>query len=90
MIKVGNMLINPEDISSIHQDMKTLDYCNNKTRGLNVIQIIYKNGVVKNITSAEVGMSYNDFIDAIQKLTEKQEDDRLFRTIAALKSLSNV
>lgn len=90
MIKVGNMLINPEDISSIHQDMKALDSCNSKTRGLNVIQIIYKNGVVKNITSAEVGMSYNDFINAIQKLTEKQEDDRLFRTMAALKSLSNV
>lgn len=90
MIKVGNMLINPEDISSIHQDMKTLDSCNNKTRGSNVIQIIYKSGVVKNITSAEVGMSYNSFIEEIQKLTEKQEDDRLFRAMAALKSLNNV
>ena len=90
MIKVGNMLINPEDISSIHQDMKTLDPCNDKTRGLHVIQIIYKSGVVKNITSAEVGMSYNSFIEEIQKLTEKQEDDRLFRIMAALKSLSNV
>ena len=58
--------------------------------GLHVIQIIYKSGVVKNITSAEVGMSYNSFIEEIQKLTEKQEDDRLFRTMAALKSLSNV
>ena len=90
MIKVGNILIDPNDISSIHQDLKTLDPGNPKTRGFHVIQIIYKSGVVKNITSAEVGMSYNDFIDAIQKLTEKQEDDRLFRTIAALKSLNNV
>lgn len=89
MIKVGNMLINPEDISSIHQDTKVLDPSNNRTRGLHVIQIIYKNGVVKNITSAEVGMSYDDFINAIQKLTEKQEDDRLFRMMAALKSMNN-
>ena len=89
MIKVGNMLINPDDISSIHKDMKTLDSTNDRTRGLHVIQIIYKSGVVKNITSAEVGMSYNDFVDAILKLTEKQEDDRLFRLMAAIKSLNN-
>lgn len=89
MIKVGNMLINPDDISSIHKDMKILDPTNDRTRGLHVIQIIYKSGVVKNITSAEVGMSYNDFVDAILKLTEKQEDDRLFRLMAAIKSLNN-
>lgn len=89
MIKVGNMLINPDDISSIHQDLKVLDPTNNRTRGLQVIQIIYKNGVVKNITSAEVGMSYREFVDSILKLTEKQEDDRLFRLMAAIKSLNN-
>lgn len=90
MIKVGNILINPDDISSIHQDRKTLDPTNNRTRGLHVIQIIYKSGVVKNITSAEVGMSYNDFINAILELDKKKEDDRLFRLMAAIKSMNNV
>lgn len=90
MIRVGNMLINPDDISSIHRDMKTLDPTNDRTRGFHVIQIIYKSGVVKNITSAEVGMSYNDFINAILELDKKKEDDRLFRLMAAIKSMNNV
>ena len=83
------MLINPDDISSIHRDMKTLDPTNDRTRGLHVIQIIYKSGVVKNITSAEVGMSYNDFVDTIMKLSKKSEDDKIFRLMAAVKSLNN-
>lgn len=90
MIKVGNILIDPNDISSIHQDLKTLDACNNKTRGFHVIQVIYKNGVVKNFTSAEIGMSYNDFIDSFMKIKEKEESDRIFRMIAAIKSATNV
>ena len=90
MIRVGNMLINPDDISSIHLDRKTLDPTNDRTRGFHVIQIIYKSGVVKNITSAEVGMSYNDFINAILELDKKKEDDRLFRLMAAVKSMNDV
>jgi hypothetical protein len=90
MIKVGNILIDPNDISSIHRDLKTLDPRNDKTRGLDVIQIIYKNGVVKNFTSAEVGMSYNDFIDSFMKIKEKDESDRIFRMMAAIKSATNV
>ena len=90
MIRVGNMLINPDDISSVHRDMKALDPTNDRTRGLHVIQIIYKSGVVKNITSAEVGMSYNDFIDALMKATAKRDDDKIFRLMAAVKSINNV
>jgi hypothetical protein len=90
MIKVGNILINPDDISSIHQDLKTLDPGNPKTRGFHVIQVIYKNGVVKNFTSAEIGMSYNDFIDSFMKIKEKDESDRIFRMMAAIKSATNV
>lgn len=89
MIKVGNILINPDDISSIHKDLKTLDPCNNKTRGSDIIQVIYKNGVVKNFTSDEIGMSYNDFIDSFIKIKEKEESDRIFRIMAALKSMNN-
>lgn len=89
MIKVGNILINPNDISSIHRDLKTLDPRNDKTRGLDVIQIIYKNGVVKNFTSAEVGMSYNDFIDSFIKIKEKDEVNTILRTLTAINNFKH-
>lgn len=84
MIKVGNILINPNDISSIHKEMKSVHPVSNTT-----IQIIYKNGVVKNFTSAEIGMSYEDFIDALLSNQDKEETDRIFRMMAALKSVQN-
>lgn len=89
MIKVGNILINPNDISSIHQDLKPQDPYNNKIRGMQVIQIIYKNGVVKNFTSAEIGMSYEDFIATLLSNQDKEETDRIFRMMAAIKSTQN-
>lgn len=89
MIKVGNILIDPNDISSIHRDLKTLDPYNDKTRGLDVIQIIYKNGVVKNFTSAEVGMSYNDFIDSFIKIKEKDEVNTILRTLTAINNFKH-
>lgn len=84
MIRIGNMLINPEDISSVHEEMKSIHPVHNQT-----IQIIYKNGVVKNYTSQEIGMSYNDFINALMELKDKEESDRIFRFMAALKSINN-
>ena len=84
MIKVGNILINPNDISSVHKEMKSVHPVSNPT-----IQIIYKNGVVKNFTSAEIGMSYEDFIDALLSNQDKEETDRIFRMMAALKSVQN-
>lgn len=89
MIKVGNILIDPNDISSIHQDLKPQNPYNNKTRGMQVIQVIYKNGVVKNFTSAEIGMSYEDFIATLLSNQDKDEIDRIFRIMAALKSVQN-
>ena len=87
MIKVGKILINPEDISSVHEDMRYQS--DPKMRGIQTIQIIYKNGVVKNYTSQEIGMSYNDFISALMELKDKEETDRIFRFMAALKSINN-
>ena len=87
MIKVGKMLINPEDISSVHEDMRYQD--DPKMRGIQNIQIIYKSGVVKNITSQELGMGYNAFIEELMKLKEKDEDNRIFRFMAAIKSMNN-
>ena len=89
MIKVGNILINPNDISSIHRDLKTLDPYNNKTRGIDVIQVIYKNGVVKNFTSTELGMSYNDFIDSFMQIKEKDEVNTILRTLTAINNFKH-
>jgi hypothetical protein len=88
MIKVGKILIDPNDISSIHLDMKSTPV-SDRDRGFHIIQIIYKNGVVKNFTSAEIGMSYSEFIDSFLKIKEKEETDRIFRIMAAIKSANN-
>jgi hypothetical protein len=88
MIKVGNILLDPNDISSVHQDLKTPVF-DEKRRGVQVIQIIYKNGVVKNFTSTEIGMSCSDFIDKVLEETKKSEDSHILKLMAAVKSLSN-
>jgi hypothetical protein len=88
MIKVGNILLDPNDISSVHQDLKTPVF-DEKRRGVQVIQIIYKNGVVKNFTSAEIGMNCSDFIDKVLEETKKSEDSHILKLMAAVKSLSN-
>lgn len=85
MIKVGNILIEPNDVSSIHRELKY--NINDKTRGIETIQIIYKNGVVKNFTSQEIGMSYSNFIDCFLKFKEKEETDRIFRMMVALQPI---
>ena len=82
MIKVGEILIDPNDISSIHKDRQ-------KQATGEFVQIIYKNGVVKNLSWAELGLNYDEFIEQILVLRDKAEEDRLFRLIAALKSMNN-
>ena len=89
MIKVGNILIDPNDISSIHLDMKTTPPASNHERGCQVIQVVYKSGVVKNFSSAEIGMSYHDFINAFMEIKDKEETDRIFRIMAAIKTINN-
>ena len=88
MIKVGNILLDPNDISSVHQDSKT-PVLDKERRGVQVLQIIYKSGVVKNFTSAEIGMSCSDFIDKVLEETKKSEDSHILKLMAAVKSLSN-
>lgn len=83
MIKIGNILINPDDISSIHEDLRF------QMKDVQNIQIIYKNGVVKNFTSQEIGMSYSDFIEYFMKECEKQKENELFKKLIAIKSLNN-
>lgn len=87
MIRIGNILINPFDISSIHEELKpTTDI---KFRGTQIIQIVYKNGVVKNFTSQEIGMSYSDFIEHFMRECEIQKENELFKKLIAVKSLNN-
>lgn len=87
MIKIGNILIDPNDISSIHEEIKLATDV--KFRGNQIIQIIYKNGIVKNFNSQEIGMSYSEFIEQFMKESEKRETDRIFKTIIGLNSLNN-
>lgn len=77
MIRVGNILINPDDISSIYQE-------SNK-----YIQIIFKNGVVKNFDPSVIGLPYNTFIDSLMKQKEKDESDYIFRIMTAINSLNH-
>ena len=87
MIKVGKILINPDDISSVHEDIRYPE--DTRMRGIQHIQIIYKSGVVKNISSQEIGMGYTAFIEKLMELKEKDEDNRIFRFMAAIKSMNN-
>ena len=77
MIRVGDIIINPDDISSVHQEPNKY------------IQIIYKNGVVKNFDPNIIGLPYNAFVDSLMKQKEKDESDHIFRIMTAIKSLNN-
>ena len=87
MIRIGNILINPEDISSVHEDLRYQS--DPKMKDIQYIQIIYKNGVVKNFTAQEIGMSYLDFIEYFMKECEKQKENELFKKLIAVKSLNH-
>lgn len=87
MIKIGKILINPDDVSSIHEEIKP--FTDVKLRDSQIIQIIYKNGVVKNFNSKEIGMGYSEFIEQFMKESEKREIDRIFKTVIGLNSLNN-
>lgn len=87
MIRIGNILINPDEVSSIHLDLTSSSV--HRDRGSQIIQVIYKNGVVKNFLDREIGLSYDEFIKLFLENQEKEESDRIFRAMAALKSLNN-
>jgi hypothetical protein len=87
MIRIGSILINPDEVSSIHLDLTSSSV--HRDRGAQIIQVIYKNGVVKNFLDREIGLSYDEFIKLFLENQEKAESDRIFRAIATLKSLNN-
>ena len=78
MIRVGDILIDPDDISSVHQEPNKY------------IQIIFKNGVVKNFDPSIIGLPFNTFSDFLTgQRKEKDESDHIFRIMTAIKSLNN-
>jgi hypothetical protein len=76
-----------ENLTNVHLDLTSSSV--HRDRGAEIIQIIYKNGVVKNLLDREIGMSYDDFIKTLLDKQDKEETDRIFRMMAALKSVQN-
>lgn len=82
MIKIGNILIDPNSIDTVLMENK--GPVPNKERGFEHIQIIYKSGVVKNFLSSELGIPYNEFIDTLMAEIKKAEDRKLLRIMTAV------
>lgn len=76
MIKIGNILIDPDSIVTVLKDK-------------DAIQIIYKNGVVKNFISPSIGIPYTQFIDELIELSEKKEDRKLLKLLTMLNNCKN-
>lgn len=76
MIKIGNILIDPDSIITVLKDK-------------DAIQIIYKNGVVKNFNSSSIEIPYTQFIDELIELSEKKEDRKLLKLLTMLNNCKN-
>lgn len=87
MIRIGNILIDPNSVDTIVREYKNRP---DKERGYDIIQIIYKSGVVKNFTSAEIGLSFNELLDQFTEITNKQEDTKLLKLITMLNQNKDV
>ena len=87
MIKIGNILIDPDSVDTIVKESKNRP---DKERGFEVIQIIYKSGVVKNFTNIEIGLSFNELLDQFTKITNKQEDTKLLKLVTMLNQNKHV
>lgn len=84
LIKIGNILLDLNDISSISKT-----HCFDQTyRGSYNIQIVYKSNVVKNFKSDEIGLDYDTFINTVLELQEKQNDDHLLRLMIISQSMN--
>lgn len=80
MLRIGNILIDPDSVDTIVGT--NINYAaHNKVE---TIQIIYKNGVVKNFSLQEIGMSYEDFINEFERVVNKAEDHKMLKVMAAI------
>ncbi len=78
MIKVGNILIDYDSVATV-----TRSFSRNE-RGVEIIQIVYKNGVVKNFLSNEIGMNYDQFTKELETIHSKESDKYLFKIMTML------
>lgn len=76
MIKIGNILIDPNSIVTVLKDK-------------DAIQIIYKNGVVTSLSENTIGISYPQFINELIELSEKKEDKKLLKLLTMLNNYKN-
>lgn len=74
MIKVGKILIDYDSLATV-----TRAYSQDVPRGVSIIQIVYKNGVVKNFRTDEVGMNFDMFVDKLEKIRQQEEDKKLLK-----------
>lgn len=81
MIQIGRILIDPNGIDTILRDLKPVP---GRGKGIFNVQIIYKSGVVKNIPSCDLEMSYDDFLDTFIKYSKQAEDAKILRIMAAI------
>lgn len=87
MIKIGNILIDPDSVDTIVRECRNRP---DKEKGFEVIQIIYKSGVVKNFTNIEIGLSFNELLDQFTKITNRQEDTKLLKLVTMLNQNKHV
>ena len=81
MIKIGKILIDPNSVDTILKDFKLSP---DREKGVFNVQIIYKSGVVKNIPSYDLGMSYDEFLDKFIKSSKQAEATKILRIMPAI------
>lgn len=84
MIKVGNILIDYDSIDTVIRTTPA-----DREQGVEYIQVIYKSGVVKNIKSYELGMSYKEFMKTLEKEHSKASDKQLLKLMAMFNNKVN-
>ena len=82
LMKIGKILLDPNEVVSVSKT-----YTNDPNDSYN-IQIVYKNGVVKNFKLYEIVLDYDTFVNTLLELQEKLNDDHLLRLMIVSQSMN--
>lgn len=82
LIKIGKILLDLNEVISVSKV-----YTKDSNDSYN-IQIVYKNGVVKNFKLYEIGLDYDTFVNTFLELQEKQNNDHLLRLMIISQSMN--
>lgn len=82
LMKIGNILLDPNEVVSVSKT-----HTNDPNDSYN-IQIVYKNGVVKNFKLYEIVLDYDTFVNTLLELQEKLNDDHLLRLMIISQSMN--